>query len=190
MNDGENSDSGPSETPAERPKELPKKPPHVPYQRKPRGGDRRSKRWRQAHGILDHGLTSVLQPGRRRWKRRKPIDLRFREGRETVAFRASLIEMKGGTDNMTPAQVAVADVLTVKYHRLLKVYTYLYRHPAPPILNERRKQIFSLWMQVDTLEDSFVRVAKEYGFGRVAKTVSLHEILAKEDTKPANTNGS
>jgi len=41
-----------------------------------------------------HGLTPVLKPGRH--KRRKAIDTRFREGKETVAFRASLIAMKGG----------------------------------------------------------------------------------------------
>ena len=35
-----------------------------------------------------------------------------------------------------------------------------------------------------------MRAAKEYGFGRVAKTLSLHEILAKDDDKPGNSNGT
>lgn len=121
---------------------------------------------------------------------RKAIDTRVREGKETVAFRESLIEMKGGLDNMIPTQVAVADLLTAKYYRLLKAYTYLYRQPPPPVIDERKKKVYPLWNQIDGMEDSFLRAAKDYGFARVAKTLSLNEILAKDDDQQANGNGT
>jgi hypothetical protein len=130
-----------------------------------------------------HGLTAVLLP--KRHKRRKAIDTRFREGKETVAFRAALIAMKGGEDDLTPTQLAVVDLLTAKYYRLLKVYTYLYRQPPPPVVDERKKRIHPLWNQVDGMEDSLLRAAKEYGFARVARTLTLQEALDKDD-EPAN----
>src|SRR6266404_7147408 len=98
-----------------------------------------------------HGLTPILKPGRH--KRRKAIDTRFREGKETVAFRESLIEMKGGLDNMTPTLLAVADLLTAKYYRLLKANTYLYKQPPPPVIDERKKKVYPLWNQIDGMED-------------------------------------
>jgi len=84
---------------------------------------------------------------------------------------------------LTPTQLAVVDLLTAKYYRLLKVYTYLYRQPPPPVIDERKKRIHPLWNQVDGMEDSLLRAAKEYGFGRVAKTLSLTEVLTNGDDK-------
>ena len=98
--------------------------------------------------------------------------------------------MKGGEQGLTPTQLAVVDLLTAKYYRLLKVYTYLYRQPPPPVVDERKKRIHPLWNQVDSMEDSLLRAAKEYGFARVAKTVNLqeirHEILATKDNDAAD----
>jgi hypothetical protein len=131
-----------------------------------------------------HGLTPILKPWRH--KRRRAIDTRFREGKETVAFREALVAMKGGEDELTPTLVAVIDLLTAKYYRLLKVYTYLYKQPPPPVIDERKKRIHPLWNQVDGMEDSLLRAAKEYGFARVAKLLSLHDILAKDDDTPGN----
>jgi hypothetical protein len=161
--------------------EQPPKSTRFPFQRRksaPKGN-----KYRQTHG-----LTPVLMP--KRYKHKKAIDTRFREGKETVAFRESLIAMKGGLDNLTPTQLAVVDLLTAKYYRLLKVYTYLYRQPPPPVVDERKKRIHPLWNQVDGMEDSLLRAAKEYGFARVAKTLSLSEILAKDDDKPGNGTGT
>jgi hypothetical protein len=126
-----------------------------------------------------HGLTAILKPWRH--PRRRAIDTRFREGKATVAFRDALIAMKGGEDELTPTQLAVVDLLTAKYYRLLKVYTYLYRQPPPPVVDERKKRVHPLWNQVDGMEDSLLRACKEYGFHRVTKESAINPYEDEND---------
>ena len=121
---------------------------------------------------LHHGLTRVTARNRRKER----IDIRFREGKEAVAFRARLIESKGGIDNMTPQLAAVADILTSKYYRLLQVWKYLYGQPAPPIVNKRTKRVNALWHDLDSMEEGFVRTADRFGFGRAVRQIDLDPI--------------
>jgi hypothetical protein len=124
---------------------------------------------------LTHGLTPILNHSR--FKRRRAIDTRFTEGKEAMAFRDSLIAMKGGADELTPTLLAVVDVLTAKYYRLLRVYRYLYKQPPPPVIDEKKRRISPLWKQVDGMEDSLLSAAKQYGFAREVRQISLHELL-------------
>jgi hypothetical protein len=126
-------------------------------------------------GYQKHGLSRVMK---RKQKSRS---------KETVQFRAELIADAGGIENMSAAKRAAADILTAKYYRLLRAYRWQYQQPSPPIINLRKKALYPIVREIDALEDSFFRCAKEFGFARVAKELSLQELFEQDDTADAAT---
>jgi len=134
-----------------------------------------------------HGLSAVVRK-RRKWAL-KTIDKRFRDGKLTTKFKADLISYAGVCVKMNALRKAAVDVLAAKFNRLLRAYRWQYQQPLPPVVNQRKRCVYPIVRELDMLEDSFFRCAQAFGFARVAKTLSLHEILANEDT-PANENGA
>jgi hypothetical protein len=130
-----------------------------------------------------HGLTAVLHP-------RKHPFRRYREGRETRRFRLELISDAGGIESMTAAKKAMADILVAKFNRLLRCYRWQYEHAQVPLVNTRKKSLYPIIRELDALEDSFFKCAKEFGFERVAKVIGIDAIKARyERGDEAEGNG-
>ncbi len=137
----------------------------------------------------EHGLTNVIKPYRARgYDRRKKIDRRYREGRQAEKFKADLISDAGGIESMTALKKAAAEILTAKFHRLLRAYGWLYRQPQPPLINSRKKALYPIVRDIDLLEDSFFRSAKESGFERVVRQLSLAELLVQGEDEGDGRN--
>ena len=87
--------------------------------------------------------------------------------------------------SMSALRKAAVDVLAAKFNRLLRAYQWQYQQPLPPVINRRKRSLYPIVRELDMLEDSFFRCAQSFGFERVARTLSLQEVLAKDDEPEA-----
>src|SRR5262249_47735141 len=135
---------------------------------------------------LQHGLTLMKKAMSAAGNR--ALDGRYGARNALGKWREDLIDDRGGAESISTQQTALVD-LCVKSKLLLdSVDVYLLSQRT--LINTRRKTLFPVVLQRQTLADGLAKYLNQLGLERRHKVKTLQEILAKPDDTPADGNGT
>jgi hypothetical protein len=132
---------------------------------------------------LRHGLNQLKKAVYKLGNR--ALDKRWKE-RPWHSWRQDLIRDLGG--DVSTQQDAIIS-LAIKTKLLLdSIDVWLLQQPT--LIVKRKRAIIPAVVQRQVLADALARYLGQLGLQRKAKVTSLSEILARDDTKPADNNGT
>lgn len=131
---------------------------------------------------LKHGYYSLVKLVR---NRRGALDKRTILGKMYLVTRQELIVALGGEDSISPQQQMLIDDVALDTLLLKPI-----NNTVATVQPFRKGKVHAAYQ----LRASLIAQRREHlkllGLGRVAKTLSLQEVLAKDDDQQANGNGA
>src|ERR671919_2152989 len=131
---------------------------------------------------VQHGFytlkTAVIKLGGR------AIDGRYHVGRQLQKWRRDLVADLGGADNVSTQQEALVD-LAVK-SKLLLDSTDAWLLTQETLISKRKKALFPVVLQRQTLADGLARYLTQLGLERRHKVKTLNEILQEDEPEARN----
>ena len=138
---------------------------------------------------LKHGLHKRIRNIKRRGL--EAIDARTLEGRDALTFRENALADLGGKDISTTKK-AVLDVAVGERFIWRSGWAFIMRDGGEKsIINKRKRAFYPIIKDVLAVGDSLTRHLKELGLERLQKTLSLQDLLDRdngEDNEPAGDN--
>lgn len=127
-----------------------------------------------------HGFTAAL-------KQRYQTDLARIDGRTTLsrrlaAFRASLVADLGGADAVSVQQSVLIDLAVTNKLLLDSLDGWLLQQDS--LVNQRRRAVYPIVLQRQTVADSLARLMTQLGLERKAAPIAtLSDYLSKQEAK-------
>lgn len=127
-----------------------------------------------------HGFTAAL-------KQRYQTDLARIDGRTTLsrrlaAFRASLVADLGGADAVSVQQSVLIDLAVTNKLLLDSLDRWLLQQDS--LVNQRRRAVYPIVLQRQTVADSLARLMTQLGLERKAAPIAtLSDYLNKQEAK-------
>jgi hypothetical protein len=135
---------------------------------------------------LTHGLKSMKNALIR--SKQVRLDMRFRLGKALVRWRLDLVQDLGGEDQISTQQAALIELAVRSKLMLDTIDNWILSQDS--LVNKSKKTLLPVVVQRQQLADGLARYLKDLGLQRRAKTLTLNEILAKDDDTSANGNGA
>jgi hypothetical protein len=123
-----------------------------------------------------HGLTQLKAAVKGLGGR--AIDRRTVLGKALGKWRSDLISDRGGKDNLSVQQITLVDLAVKSKLMLDSIDAWILVQPS--LVNSRKKSLYPVVLQRQTLADALARYLAQLGLERKVKTLTLAELLNEE----------